>query len=457
MEIMHECGGESKKEKVLAMTIEELGFSVRTFTCLKRAGLNTVGDLVQLTEDDYYHVRNLGKKSFEELLQKLHGLGLSLKESSCSDSEAAEKVYAMSIGELDLPFQIRSSLQKAGIKTVKDLKGKTLDDIACLPKLNYKLATIVDDRLAALGFPLADEDWGHKIYIVYNIQDEKLVVHAATTSEKLAEEIFKQLSPKYRWEYFKTSPQWLEFSDRKTLKKLHEESKKTTDNVLVEPFATFEYVSKRLDDLYSETVLSHISNIKNDMVVIPQKTPWGEECANCIQNYDSENNSMESVVDEICRYKMRGLVVPEGIYSIGYSAFSFCSQLSCVYLPSSLTSICDSAFAFCSKLESITIPDNVRTIGDCAFLNCSELRYVKLPAGLTHIGEMAFADCANLQHIIIPDNCTVAANAFQNTPYARKHRGKNKQELYLDDDDYLNEEEYFDGFEDEDGYYDGEE
>ena len=61
MEIMYECAGESTKEKVLAMTIEELGFSVRIFNCLKRVGLDTVEDLVQLTEDELYRVRNLGK------------------------------------------------------------------------------------------------------------------------------------------------------------------------------------------------------------------------------------------------------------------------------------------------------------------------------------------------------------------------------------------------------------
>ena len=80
MEIMYECGGENKKTQVLAMTIEELDFAVRTFNCLKRVGLDTVEDLVQLTEDDLYRVRNLGKKSSEEVIQKLHSLGLSLRD-----------------------------------------------------------------------------------------------------------------------------------------------------------------------------------------------------------------------------------------------------------------------------------------------------------------------------------------------------------------------------------------
>lgn len=72
---------EDKKEKVLEMTIEELDLSVRSFNCLKRAGINTVEELTQRTEEDMMKVRNLGKKSLEEVQQKLQALGLSLKAS----------------------------------------------------------------------------------------------------------------------------------------------------------------------------------------------------------------------------------------------------------------------------------------------------------------------------------------------------------------------------------------
>lgn len=72
---------EDKKEKVLEMTIEELDLSVRSFNCLKRAGINTVEELTQRTEDDMMKVRNLGRKSLEEVQQKLEALGLSLKPS----------------------------------------------------------------------------------------------------------------------------------------------------------------------------------------------------------------------------------------------------------------------------------------------------------------------------------------------------------------------------------------
>ena len=70
---------ETIKEKVLEMTIEELDMSVRSFNCLKRAGIDTVEDLTNKTEENMIKVRNLGKKSLEEVIQKLHSLGLDLK------------------------------------------------------------------------------------------------------------------------------------------------------------------------------------------------------------------------------------------------------------------------------------------------------------------------------------------------------------------------------------------
>lgn len=70
---------EDKKEKVLEMTIEELDLSVRSYNCLKRAGINTVEELNEKTEEDMMKVRNLGKKSLEEVQKKLSELGLGLR------------------------------------------------------------------------------------------------------------------------------------------------------------------------------------------------------------------------------------------------------------------------------------------------------------------------------------------------------------------------------------------
>ena len=71
---------ESKKEKVLETSIEELELSVRSFNCLKRAGIATVEDLTNKSESDMMKVRNLGKKSLDEVIAKLHSLGLNFAE-----------------------------------------------------------------------------------------------------------------------------------------------------------------------------------------------------------------------------------------------------------------------------------------------------------------------------------------------------------------------------------------
>jgi len=80
-----------KRNKLLDMTIEELELSVRSYNCLKRAGINTVEDLVNKTEEEMMKVRNLGKKSLEEVIQKLHSLGLSLKKSDSTPKEEEEE------------------------------------------------------------------------------------------------------------------------------------------------------------------------------------------------------------------------------------------------------------------------------------------------------------------------------------------------------------------------------
>ena len=70
----------TEREKVLDMTIEDLDLSVRSFNCLKRAGINTVEDLTEKTEEDMMKVRNLGRKSLEEVIAKLASFGFALRK-----------------------------------------------------------------------------------------------------------------------------------------------------------------------------------------------------------------------------------------------------------------------------------------------------------------------------------------------------------------------------------------
>ena len=76
---------EAQRDKVLELTIEELDLSVRSFNCLKRANINTVEDLISKTEDDMMKVRNLGRKSLEEVINKLAMMGLSLASEGDSN------------------------------------------------------------------------------------------------------------------------------------------------------------------------------------------------------------------------------------------------------------------------------------------------------------------------------------------------------------------------------------
>ena len=71
---------DDQKEKVLEMSIDELELSVRSYNCLKRAGINTVEELTNKTPDDMMKVRNLGRKSLDEVYAKLKELGLELSQ-----------------------------------------------------------------------------------------------------------------------------------------------------------------------------------------------------------------------------------------------------------------------------------------------------------------------------------------------------------------------------------------
>ncbi len=74
-------GEETQKEKDLQLAIEDLELSVRSFNCLKRASINTVQDLINFTEEEMMRVRNMGKKSLEEVIHKLESMGLSLRKT----------------------------------------------------------------------------------------------------------------------------------------------------------------------------------------------------------------------------------------------------------------------------------------------------------------------------------------------------------------------------------------
>ena len=119
-------------------------------------------------------------------------------------------------------------------------------------------------------------------------------------------------------------------------------------------------------------------------------------------------------------YNLTSITIPDNVTSIGSSAFSSCSSLTSITIPDSVTSIGDYAFSDCHNLISIAIPDSVTSISDGAFSRCFNLTNVTIPDSVTSIGGSAFSDCNDLTSVIIPDSVTsIGSSAFPNHLYKR--------------------------------------
>ena len=102
--------------------------------------------------------------------------------------------------------------------------------------------------------------------------------------------------------------------------------------------------------------------------------------------------------------------IPNSVTSIGFSAFSFCFNLTSVEIPNSVTRIGEAAFSFCFNLTSVEIPNSVTSIGEAAFAYCSGLTSVEIPNSVTSIGDDAFYHCDGLTSVEIPNSVTSIGN-----------------------------------------------
>ena len=108
-----------------------------------------------------------------------------------------------------------------------------------------------------------------------------------------------------------------------------------------------------------------------------------------------------------------GVVIPDGVTTIGEAAFEYCKWLESVEIPESVTVIGDSAFFRCTSLESVEIPESVTTIGDSAFSGCMSLMSVEIPNSVVTIGDSAFSMCTSLMSVEIPNSvATIGDSAF---------------------------------------------
>lgn len=107
-----------------------------------------------------------------------------------------------------------------------------------------------------------------------------------------------------------------------------------------------------------------------------------------------------------------GLILLDGVETIGESAFFSCSSLCHVELPGSLKRISQWAFAFCGEIASITLPDGLETIEDDAFYDCSGLTEITIPRSVTDIAWGVFHGCTNLRSAAVPNSCLLNPDAF---------------------------------------------
>ncbi len=139
-------------------------------------------------------------------------------------------------------------------------------------------------------------------------------------------------------------------------------------------------------------------------------------------------------IDDVAFYgcnALHSIVIPEGVTSIGSSAFGYTS-LSSVSFPTTLTEINSRAFENCSKLTSITLPENIETIKSGAFYSCSNLEEVHIPSMVTKIEDYAFYGCRALKDVwtytLVPQN--IGQNTFSNYETATLHVQKTSYDTY---------------------------
>ena len=133
--------------------------------------------------------------------------------------------------------------------------------------------------------------------------------------------------------------------------------------------------------------------------------------------YASEDNRCLIVDGALNSFAPAGLteyIIPEGVTSVGYGAFSGCQSLVSITIPDCVTSIGNSAFSGCQSLVSITIPESVTSIGDYTFYDCKNLTDVAIPDGVTSIGNQSFKMCSSITSFTIPESVTsIGDDAFR--------------------------------------------
>ena len=119
--------------------------------------------------------------------------------------------------------------------------------------------------------------------------------------------------------------------------------------------------------------------------------------------------------------RLRTVQLPEGMESIGKSAFDECKSLERINIPSTVKVIGDYAFQHCERLQDVNLPDGLKKIGKLAFDSCYSLRSIEIPASLKSISDSAFFGCRKLKHVVLHEGLEyIGTMAFGNCSLLRQ-------------------------------------
>lgn len=166
-------------------------------------------------------------------------------------------------------------------------------------------------------------------------------------------------------------------------------------------------------------------------VIVPDIAAW------CAINFVSNPLEYAQHIYSDADTEITALTIPNGVTSIGNSAFRGCIGLTSLTIPYSVTSIGDKAFYKCSSVKTLNLQDGLTTIGETAFGGCTSLTTLSIPSSVEHIKQEAFSGCENLENLSFPDydsnhSINLYPRSFAGCGMKELHLSKNVEINYLD-------------------------
>ena len=443
---------DDKIEQIKAMATEDMDLSVRSYNCLKRANIHTVGDLTKKTEDDMLRVRNLGRKSLDEVIEKLKSYGLCLKETykmllkdvlhkfvvvygdeyvrqyrEDNETEANALLcfpYISESGELLYRVLSRIYFVDGDYYLISDDVEKEMD----LPILNlynsilfpvenkalqFKFSSIIENLMAIsnkdeeillirkIDYLEGYRDAQYPDNYIVRLVDEKIDIVGGLRvriKERLGNDDGKTL-------FIGTIANEVHFTDA------YKESMNFKYNIGDEVCVWYE--EKYLEIAGTTFGRMYVSiDWKDRLKSFYYKGFEIDDKEQILQSYSGSQSCVRIPygINEIGEDAFCGdtniieVRIPKTVAFIRKGAFADCTNLRKVVFEkeSSLFEIEEDAFSECGKLSQIEFPKGLQCIGESAFYKCISLTQVALPPNLEKIEKKAFNYCSGLEKVFLP-------------------------------------------------------